>query len=62
MSSNFFMFMQLVGKIDQKNSCTPTLCLTPPPLENPGSATAYYLCFILRKTLIHVLQTTKHED
>ena len=38
---NFFIFMQFLGKIGQIIGWRPLpLGLAPPPLENPGSATA----------------------
>ena len=40
LAQNFFIFMQFSGKIGQIIGWRPPLGLVPPPLGNPGSATA----------------------
>ena len=53
---NFFIFMQFSGKISQKVCWCPPLGLAPPPLGNPGSATAFWLNF-MQKTEVILNQT-----
>ena len=43
LAQNFFIFMQFLGKIGQIIGWAPPLGLAPPPLGNPGSATALSL-------------------
>ena len=58
-AQNFFIFMQFSGKIGQIIGWRPPLGLAPPPLGNPGSATAGPLHL---GTELHSFPEEPHQD